>query len=186
MSALLTLWVIRRSLHIDKIHKNKNHSYITENRYIKCLVHFFSVGIFSFIEIWTKHFTNRTAGKQMNIKKVKLLFHHRKNIHEVRITVTKPIWRLIVQRDCMDGKSISYAEILFTIKYMQINEEALIRNRHIGNRIPHPAILVPIILYMNGNGWINSIATDTFFFLYMYMYIIFLMDNRLVLSTGLP
>ena len=47
--------------------------HVTENRYVKCPVHFFGWNIFHLLSYEQNLLTNRIAGKLMKTKKIKLL-----------------------------------------------------------------------------------------------------------------
>ena len=47
--------------------------HLTENRYVKCPVHFFRSNIFHSLSFEQNLLTNRIAGKLINLKKIKLL-----------------------------------------------------------------------------------------------------------------
>ena len=49
--------------------------HVTENRYVKCPVHFFGWNIFNLLSYEQILLTNRIAGKLMNIKKIKLFYY---------------------------------------------------------------------------------------------------------------
>ena len=49
--------------------------HVTENRYVKCLGHFFGWNIIPLLGYEKNLLTNRIAGNVMNIKQIKLLKH---------------------------------------------------------------------------------------------------------------
>ena len=51
--------------------------HVTENRYVKCPVHFFRWNIFHLLSYEQNFLSNRTAGKLMTIKKIKLSSHEK-------------------------------------------------------------------------------------------------------------
>ena len=49
--------------------------HVSENRYVKCPVHFFGLNIFHLLSYEQNLLTNRIAGKLMNTKKIKLFIY---------------------------------------------------------------------------------------------------------------
>ena len=58
--------------------------HVTENRYVKCSVHFVGWNIFHLLSCEQNLLTNRIAGKLMNIKKIKLLNY---NLSVLRVSI---------------------------------------------------------------------------------------------------
>ena len=85
-SCVLNLWFKRYRRHIvynDVMHDSVMCSlklcHVTENRYGKCSVHLFRWNIFHSLWYEQNLLTNRIAGKQMNIKKIKLFWDNNDN-----------------------------------------------------------------------------------------------------------
>ena len=79
------LWFKRNWRHV--VYNNITHDsvmcsltlrHVTENRCVKCPVHFFGWNIFHLLSYGQNLLTNRIAGKLMNIKKIKLLSNNLK------------------------------------------------------------------------------------------------------------
>ena len=98
-SCILHLWFKRYRHHVvyndithDSVTCSLTLHHVNENRYVKCPVHFFHWNIFHSLRYEQTFLTNRIAGKQMNIKKIKLFIVN----YNQRVRFPYPTWTMLM------------------------------------------------------------------------------------------